>query len=168
MMAHNLKIKIIDDYLKLEEHILLKTELESDSFAWYFQKKSTKETTNKIGYHFGHNFYIQTDGGVMNSNRFDLIRPIIKKLNVNSLVRVKANLYPISKQITKPKPHTDQPFKCKIGIYYVNTNNGYNIIGKNKVESVQNRMVIFNNDLEHFGTNCTDQQVRLTINFNYF
>ena len=37
-----------------------------------------------------------------------------------------------------------------------------------KVDSVKNRMVTFDNSLLHTGTPCTDKSVRVLLNFNYF
>ena len=51
----------------------------------------------------------------------------------------------------------------------MNTNNGYTIFEDGtKVESVANRMITFPANLKHTGTSCTDQQVRIVINFDYF
>ena len=36
-----------------------------------------------------------------------------------------------------------------------------------KVKSVANRMVIFNSSLEHTGFSCTDEKIRIVINFNW-
>ena len=54
-------------------------------------------------------------------------------------------------------------------IYYVNSNNGYTLFkaSKKKVESVENRLVIFPTNLEHCGVSCTDNKQRIVINFNY-
>ena len=53
-------------------------------------------------------------------------------------------------------------------ILYINTNNGWTVIkGYGKVESVANRMVIFDSNLQHSGVTCTDKNRRVVINFNY-
>jgi len=53
-------------------------------------------------------------------------------------------------------------------IFYINTNNGWtNFKNGDKVESVENRLVIFDSNLEHEGVTCTDEIRRLVINFNY-
>ena len=36
-----------------------------------------------------------------------------------------------------------------------------------KVESVANRVVIFDSKLQHQAVSCTDEKVRVVINFNY-
>ena len=53
-------------------------------------------------------------------------------------------------------------------IYYVNTNNGYTYFEDGqKVESVENRLVIMPSNLPHAGATCTDELRRVVINFNY-
>ena len=54
-------------------------------------------------------------------------------------------------------------------IFYLNSNNGYTEFEDGtKVESVANRFVSFPSTLKHRGTSCTDENVRVVINFNYF
>ena len=50
----------------------------------------------------------------------------------------------------------------------MNTNNGYTEFEKGDiVESVENRMVIFDSNLKHQTVTCTDEKIRIVINFNY-
>ncbi len=54
-------------------------------------------------------------------------------------------------------------------ILYINTNNGYTRFETGEVvESVENRLVTFPANLKHTGTSCTDEKVRVVVNFNYF
>ena len=54
-------------------------------------------------------------------------------------------------------------------IFYVNSNNGYTVFEDGtKVESVANRFVSFPANMKHKGTSCTDEKIRVVINFNYF
>jgi len=51
----------------------------------------------------------------------------------------------------------------------MNTNNGYTKFEDGtKIESVANRMVFFSSNMKHTGTSCTDEKIRVVINFNYF
>ena len=84
-------------------------------------------------------------------------------------MRVKANLNPRAENIDLGKFHRDVKYDCHTAIYYVNTNNGYTEFENgDRVESVENRMVIFKSDTMHTGKSCTDENVRVLINFNYF
>jgi hypothetical protein len=161
-------VKVIDNFLSAKEHQILKYQLEEESFPWYFEPKSIPETTNNRAFHFNHNFYREENGGYVNSEFFHIIKPLISKLKVHTLVRVKANLKTIEEKLMEFDPHRDQYFDCKVAIYYVGTNNGYTKIGDQKVNSVKNRIALFNSNTVHYGTNCTDKQRRILINVNYF
>ena len=50
----------------------------------------------------------------------------------------------------------------------MNSNNGYTSINKDKIESIENRILLFDPSVEHNSVTCTDEKVRLNINFNYF
>ena len=50
----------------------------------------------------------------------------------------------------------------------MNTNNGYTKFEDGTtVKSEANRMVTFPASMRHLGTTCTDQKIRVVINFNY-
>jgi hypothetical protein len=164
--------KIIDDYLDLTQHLILKTIMESNEFPWfYINKKVDRDASGNIieeslfRSQFSHHFYMNNN---INSDFFDHIKPILDKLKPVAIVRIKANLNPPSEKIVETAYHVDQDFKCKAAIYYLNDNDGYTMIGKNKVESKANRMVLFDANEEHYGTNSTNCNNRMLINFNYF
>jgi hypothetical protein len=58
---------------------------------------------------------------------------------------------------------------CTTAIFYINSNDGYTIFKKNKkiIKSKENKFIYFKSNSEHAGTTCTDQKVRVVINFNY-
>jgi hypothetical protein len=158
--------KVIDNYLDVEKHIVLKTIMESNNFPWFYTKGKVKFTDNPklFDTQFNHVFYIDHN---VNSNFFNYLEPILKKLKPLALIRVKANLNYPTEKIMESAYHTDQKFHCKIAVYYVNDNDGYTMIGKEKILSKANRMVLFTSDSKHFGTNSTNCNNRMVINFNY-
>ena len=166
--------KVIDNFLDKESFLKLQHELLlSRNFPWYFQdmkdleyvhKKNESDLNQAQFTHVIYSDYKPT------SEWFFLVQPLLKKLKVKSLLRIKANLIPYS-----PKPyegyfHRDNPFACLSAIYYINTNNGYTRFEKNNktVESKENRIVMFDSKLKHRGTNTTDQKKRVVLNINYF
>jgi|TARA_R110002167_G_scaffold325835_1_gene531813 hypothetical protein len=157
--------KIEDNYLTVEEHIILKNIMESNTFPWYFNDVKVKKSDKLFEYQFVHIFY---KNNTVNSDFFNILNSLIKKLKPLSLIRIKANCNPISNNLIKFGKHLDQKFKCKTAIYYLNDNDGYTMIGDKKVESKSNRMVFFNANKEHYGTNSTNCNNRMVINFNYF
>ena len=123
------------------------------------------KTNDIFNYQFIHLFYRDN---VPNSDYFDILKPLIKQIKPISLIRVKANLNPISHKLVKFDKHIDQSIKCKVAIYYINDNNGYTVVGKEKIKSKSNRIVFFDSNVEHYGTNSTNCKNRTLINFNYF
>ena len=96
------------------------------------------------------------------------LQPIFDKLDPVSFVRSKANLNMKTPEIEEYELHTDVD-DAITSIYYVNTNNGYTRFEDGtKVDSIANRMLIFDSNLKHAGTSCTDELRRCVINFNYY
>lgn len=158
--------QVIDQFLCFEEALQIKDNLLSDNFPWYFSKHKVKNNQNDIFNHqFVHMFFYDY---TQKSDFFFLLIPILKKLNAKSIVKIKANVTSCTDELVLFDNHTDVDFTCKTAVYYVNENNGYTQIRNEKVLSVENRILIFDSHIPHFGTTCTDASVRCVINFNYF
>jgi len=158
-------MKVIDNFLKKEDYIVLKKFLMSNNFPWFFNHSKIKGSKDLFDFQFTHIFYGDNQ---INSNYFNCIELLLNKINPHALVRIKANLNVMSHKQIIYKKHKDQDFKCKAAIYYVNTNDGYTLFKNKKINSVENRIVLFNSDEEHSSTNTTDCKSRIVINFNYF
>ena len=105
----------------------------------------------------------------INSHNFDIIKPILYVLKPNALIRVKGNLYPNLNIDINNAYHIDYEFEHKGAIFYVNTNNGKTILEDGtEIDSVENRLLIFDASKPHCSTHCTDEKIRVNINFNYF
>ena len=96
-----------------------------------------------------------------------------EKLGIVSLVRAKFNLLHRTDDIIEHQPHIDipnPPDNLKTAILYLNTNNGYTKFEDgNKVLSEENRLVIFDGKLKHWGsTNSCSEPYRIVFNLNYF
>ena len=97
------------------------------------------------------------------------MEPLLRKVEPKALKRIKANLYPRTKELLYHGVHTDFDYDHKAMIYYLNTNNGYTILKDGvKIKSIQNRALFFNPQEEHQSTTCTDLKCRMNININYF
>ena len=99
---------------------------------------------------------------------FNELAPIWQKIDPCSIVRSKANLTMKTVEHDKSAYHTDVD-NCITAIYYVNTNNGYTEFQNGmKVDSIENRIVIFDSNEKHRAVTTTDTARRVVINFNYF
>jgi len=160
-------MNIEDNFLDIESFKKIQNEMISNHFPWYYINHVANTQDNEYSYmcHLIYNEYqVQSIGG------WNLVEPIINKLKPKSLLRIKANLYTKTDKLIKHGYHSDQDFDCKSALYFVNTNNGYTRMKKERsnVESIENRVLHFNSHNPHHSTTCTDAQVRITINFNYF
>ena len=126
-----------------------------------------------IEFQFFHMFY---HDDMPSSVNFNNLTPIFEIIQLMSLWRVKANLLTKTSNIVENSLHIDNNILSKeklkqwtTSIVYMNTNNGYTKFEDGtKVESVANRMVTFPANMKHTGTSCTDEKIRVVINFNYF
>ena len=114
-------------------------------------------------------YHMLFNDGKPKSESLMMIFPILDKLNSGRVIRVKANCNPRRTEHIQQGFHIDQTVECTTAIYYVNTNNGYTEFEDGtKVESVENRLVVFPSHIKHTGTTCTDQKRRVVINLNYY
>jgi hypothetical protein len=157
-------IQIIDDYLPNHEFLQIKDEMLGEYFPWYLNLYQVHKHVDKTPQHV-HIFY---DNCLPNSNKLDLIYPLLTKLNFATLRRVKANLVMSQPEIVTGVEHVDYDrLKGKTSVYYLNSNNGGTLINGELVQSVANRMVIFDSNTLHSAVNCSDEPYRCVINFNY-
>jgi len=156
-------IEVLDNYLEGEYFRSIADTMMSDQFPWFIASGVNHADDDQR--QMIHIFY---RANLANSGYFNLLQPMLDGLMASSLIRVKANLTPRSDKIVRHGLHRDQDFRCKIGILYINTNDGFTEFEDGTiVKSVANRMVIFDNDLLHGGTTCTDAHERIVININF-
>ena len=157
-------MKIIKNFLKKEEFNLIKNIVMGESFPYFFSSTvATKEDDKQ--FYFFHTFY---DENLPEGSYFNLIRPLINKLNILSLIRAKVNCFPRSEKLIKYGKHRDFDFSHKGAVYYINTCNGGTYLGDKFIPSVANTILLFDSSEYHQSTNCTDQKCRYNININYF
>ena len=139
-----------------------------------------------------HMFYV---GHRVQSNFYSLLDPILNKIQLKALIRIKANSFSKTEKIIEHGYHRDYgevkdkwvkeqktlPYhqflwvnnpvlkESLTSIFYVNTNDGYTKFKDGTIiESVGNRLLTFPTLTEHTSSTCTDKPTRVNINFNYF
>jgi hypothetical protein len=164
----DIKYTIQDNYLNAADYKNLKKIIMGGKFPWYFKSGvvtlKEKDSSHCYWVHF---FFSREDG--ISSPFFKILEPILKKLKVKALMRIKANLYSNQGEIKEHQKHVDFPFKHKGAIFYLNTCNGFTTLADGtKIESVGNRILLFNPSIPHHSSTCTDENTRVNININYF
>ena len=164
---------IIDNFLDQDEFDELQTLIMSgDNFPWFFSS-TIDYVDEEDKFQFTHMFYIEHRPV---SQFCGNLHPILKKLRPKAIIRIKANLLTRTSENIQNAFHVDldgipeeKMKQCTTSIFYMNTNNGYTKFEDGTiVESVANRMVTFPADMPHTGSSCTDDKIRVVINFNYF
>ena len=162
-------MKIIDDFLSEEDLKRLQDVMLSPDFPWYYN--STIDYKDEKGkFQFIHAIY-RWNRPLSNfyGDWYEkLIKPVIGDNTI--IERIKANLLTKTTHIVENEFHVDDPTKklSTSAIFYLNSNNGYTKFKDGtKVKSIENRLVKFPVAKEHTGTSCTDENVRVVINFHY-
>ena len=154
-------MKVIDNFLEQDKFNFFKKEITSEYFPWYFNNKKVPNDNHIDNFQFVNNF---KDGNTANH----LIDVFKEKLKVNKFLRAKLNCTTRTSKIFKFKLHNDLNEDCMVSIFYLNTNNGYTEFETGeKIKSVENRLVTFDNKLKHFGTTSTNTQTRIVLNMCY-
>jgi|SRR5210317_1294514 len=155
-----MKPTVIENFLVKEDFQILKTNILSANFPWYFNKDSVQEFDSQ--YQFVHIFY----NNFTPNAYFPLVLKVIDRLNPSSIVRIKSNLNTQSEKIIETGEHVDtyEPY-FKSAVLFINNCNGYCRIGNDKIYSKENTLVMFDSNTKHTGSTCTDKERRVVINF---
>ncbi|WP_146204411.1 hypothetical protein [Massilia glaciei] len=163
---------VIDDYLERSLFVPIRDALEAATFPWEeSQILSSKAATHlrpDDNLQHVHGFYLKKPGVFLRSEKLDLIRPIIERLNPVLLIKAKANRTARKARHIEYGLHVDTSRRgATTAIFYLNSNNGYTLFADGtKVDSVENRIVLFDAATPHTGASCTDADARLVLNIN--
>jgi len=161
-------IFVFDDFLNKEDFERISSTMNSNNFPWYYSDFVNDKHDPKEHFQFVHCFYDK----VINSDFFPLIEPLLHKLEVTAIVKIKANLLTKTDTPVVHSYHTDYDWKYKwwTAIYYINSNNGRTVFKNNKkiVYCKENRLVLFDGRIPHCSMTATNSKKRIVINLNFF
>lgn len=157
---------VIDDFLPKEYFKVIKDLFtENENFHWHLKNFVSKEDAGD-GFFFQHVFY---EGNHVNSDAFGHFEMMLKQMQCRSLLRLKANLYTKTPEIVEHGSHVDYDFPHRGALFFINNNNGVTILEDGtRIESKENRILLFNSAAPHQSTTCSDENYRITLNINYF
>jgi len=154
-------MKVIDNFLDQDSFNHFKNIITGQYFPWYFNNQKVLEDNHLDNYQFVNTF---KDGNTAMS----LLDVFKEKLNVSNFLRAKLNCTTRTNKIFEFKSHRDLDVNCLVSIFYINSNNGYTKFENGqKIESIENRLITFNNNLKHNGTTSTNSQTRIVLNLCY-
>ena len=165
--------QVIDNFLPEEQFNEISNFLMGTGMIWNYNDEVDYPGSNKSDFQFTHLFF-KSDVGFI-SPLSDLVKPFIDLLKARVLIKIKSNLNLKTDIHRESGFHYDHQFvgsrlpdgtlTSYTAIYYVNTNNGYTLFkdGNFKVDSVANRLVIFDSSKLHKAVSCTDEKTRVVI-----
>ena len=163
--------KVIDDFIPPDKFdtlhdLLIKQQVQGKQIPWYYIPNVTNRGNKDWRlFYLSHIVYDRT----IISPFFDDIISCCEPLNFKALIRIKCNMYPNTEKLYEHGLHTDYKFSHNAGILSINTCDGYTKLEDGtKIDSVANRMLLFDGQTLHTSSNTTDQTARININFNYF
>ena len=172
-----MKHKIIDNYLPVEYFKKLQsTIVRNESFSWnLINELNIFQSSNSRDVYFAHMIY-NHHVPVTQEYNWNLMIPFLSKLEkeekMNALIRVKVNYYHSTPEIVEHGKHYDYPstpVPHKGALLYLNTNDGFTRLDDGtKIESIENRLLIFDASQMHNSTTTTSFEGRYNINVNYF
>jgi|TARA_R100000084_G_C4623339_1_gene134397 hypothetical protein len=160
-------MQILNNFLDKKKFQEIKDLIFSDSFPFYFNDSIVgKNVDQGKDFMFNHMFYSDDQ---QRSNHFNyVLMPILGRLNFNHLLRAKLNCYTKKNKFIHTPFHTDSESPHTVALFSLNTCNGYTYFKdtKEKIQSVENQVVIFNGLREHCSVAQTDTHLRVNININ--
>lgn len=166
------KKMICTDVLSKEHHQFIYKTMTSDTFTWNYHDHVVDTTQfdaeAKHQIQFVHKFH-EVSNILTNPNYWQMLFPIFEVIQPHTFIRVKANNIPGNEKIITHGMHSDTGIPLSYtAIYYVNTNNGFTEFADgDKINSVENSMVVFPSYMHHTGSTCSDARARFNININF-
>lgn len=94
--------------------------------------------------------------------------PVVSRMSISELLRIKVNCYPRTAEPVKSSLHVDYDHPHMVGLYSVNTCNGWTEFENGeKAGSIANSMVIFDGNTKHQSVSQTDEELRVNLNINF-
>lgn len=168
-----MSIVIINNFLEEHNFVKLQDVMLGGWFPWFFNNgiiSLDSKIIDKLDiydFQFTHNF-VHNEQVVSDSIKY--LQSFIHRLGAKQIIRLKSNfLVPTFEQV-QTRFHTDleETAGKKTGVFYLNTNNGFTVFEDGtRIPSIANRFVVFDANMPHAGTTCTDQKSRCLLNVNF-
>jgi len=166
-----MKHKVIDNFLDEEYFDSLvtlitdKTKSGNNIMPWFLQSSIVCDKVEDKIFLLYHMFY---ENNIPTSDLYNKLIPLLGKLKVKSLIRIKANFYPNTEILHEHPMHADYEFSHSGALLSLNTCDGYTKLKDGtKIDSIANRILLIDSSEEHCSTTTTNDFARFNININY-
>ena len=164
--------EVIDNFLdeeyfdKLVTTFVANIDGVNDIMPWFMRR-----TVAEDGLIQGNLFYMTHsvyDENIPMTQHYETILPLLEKLGTRCLLRLKANFYPNTHILYEHPMHIDYDFSHYGAILSLNTCDGYTKLEDGtKIDSIANRILLFDSSKKHCSTTTTNTFARINININF-
>jgi hypothetical protein len=168
-------VKVIDNAINESDFAFIQHHfLNSESEVPYFISNEViedQEEDQLDSFQFVHP--IVAHGYVQQPTSVQILQPILSVIDPWVMLRLKINITHRTSDVVENGWHTDSLYvppdvKIKSSLFYLNDNDGYTKFETGeKVESVSNRLVLFDAMEKHTGTTCSNAKYRAVVNCVY-
>jgi len=163
---------VYDNFLNAEEYGIIKQYLgPGGHFPWRLGTRINANDERNDDMYFATIIYHSYENGWQEFVKRDPFAMIASKLHIESLFRIKSNLYFPSKtgKVEHHAKHKDTQFKHQGALFYLTTCDAPTTMADGtEIEAVENRLLLFDATSSHSSSSPTNAPFRITINFNYF
>ena len=160
--------EVIDNFLDKDYFEELKKIVMSKEIPWYRSEVIPVVVVDPAPIHpfFCHLLFYKA---YVNSEYYDKFGDVFwSKLKMKALLRMKLNLYSKTDTIEVHNRHRDFTYDHKGCLFSFNTCDGFTTLEDDtKIESVENRALLFNPSTYHSSSSTTNDDIRLNLNINY-
>ena len=161
-------MKVIDNFLSPKDFQTISDEILGASFHWRYWHRVSDE--NDRPDNCNSKFTHMAFEDMQITTAVEVLAPFIEdaRLDCKAMKRIIINSYPWTPTVYEHGVHEDYMFKHKGALLNLTTCDGYTCIGNKKIQSVANRVILFDPSKPHYGTTTSNAQRRVIVNFNYF
>ena len=175
--------KVIDDFLHPIEFENIRWSVSSDLLLWNCTGvlSTGKDVKLRCPEQFNKQFVHNFDGDLEQHKLYKdqrqlshtynvILMPVLRRLDVDikKVIKAKVNNNLATNEIMEYGFHIDTSEDCYTAIFYMNTNNGYTLFEDgDKVDSIANRVLIFDSSCRHSVSTHTDTTNRYVLNINW-
>ena len=165
---------VYDNFLRADEFGRLKGYLGPDGeFPWKLGSRINNNDQRNDDMYFATNIYHAYSGWANHFGQhiLEAIDAVSTKLHIEALFRIKANMYFPSRtgKVVHHAPHIDADFHHQGALFFLTTCDAPTTMADGTpIESIENRLLLFDPVTNHSSSSPTNAPFRQTINFNYF
>ena len=156
-------INVINNFLNNDEFFEIQKLLSSKKFP-YFLTENYKVLTHRIIYKTEYSLFLES-----------LISKLSEQLKVKTILSSETYLIIKDKENLSLNIGKKDPYDISLNdnsltsLLYINSNNGYTqILGKDKIDPVQNRLLTFSSNISYEETTPTNEPFKSVIKLTYY